>query len=310
MSLVCAKLGLLSLVSAVVLVAWPGWARAYEPFVDLSSLLDQRYYPATGGYFFGEQPIYLVFPPEGDANIELVFSKDGTEISRTPLRLEGYDGFPAFARLASPAPPVQGKGPGRYDISIWSDGKQIGALEYELAAESGGDPFAPKTSHSRKGPWEELAYVYVPPTETANRYVSVHLWTSLAEVGATRSANASVRLRRGETLVAESRSFVISSEDWAHGSAQLDKAGTDHKEPLRPSDLTGRDGAYLVEYQVEGRTVRTFSLQVSGGEIVASVRSGLDHSPPSDRLTPRKLHFTGSSAPIGIGELFWMQRMN
>ena len=27
MSLVCAKLGLLSLVSAVVLVAWPGWAR-------------------------------------------------------------------------------------------------------------------------------------------------------------------------------------------------------------------------------------------------------------------------------------------
>ncbi|MEZ4647900.1 MAG: hypothetical protein R3E97_03790 [Candidatus Eisenbacteria bacterium] len=308
MSLGFTRLGWPLIVGAALSLGTPARAGAYEPFVDFSSLLDQRYYPATGGYFFGEQPIYLIFPPDGAPSIELVFSKDGAELTRTPLRIERYDGFPAFARLAASAPPVQGKGPGRYEVSIWSDGASLGSLRYELTAESSGDPFAPKTAHLRKGPWEESAYLYVPPVETANRNVFVHLWTSLAETNAKGSAHASVALRRNGELVAESRDFVISGEDWAHGSGQLDKAGTDHRTPLSPSDLTARDGHYVIEYRVEGRTVRTFGFDVSGGAVVGDARSALDHAPANDRLTPRRLHFTGSSAPVGVGELFWLHR--
>lgn len=282
------------------LLTTPAWAQNYPPAVTYESLMGLRFYPATGGFLV--DGLWIVFPPDGDTPAEFIVRRpDGKVVATMPLRIMRTDNA-AFARLESSGPPLIVSEAGNYVIAVRVNQQEVTALPFTMRVETSGDPFNPGKAWYRDGLWNRTGFLSVR-SDDADKLVSVNLWTSLQEIPSANGQrqNVTVNIKRGATEIANGQS-VIDWNTWQPIRVGLRETRTGNP-PLKLSALT--DGAYTVEYRVQGRAVRAYPLRVQGGQIVRPPRNQLGASPATEFVSPRVIGRIGNEDVMQ--EVYWLE---
>jgi hypothetical protein len=304
------------IVLALLLVAAPSAARGQDnkPAGEYLSLLNMRFYEADGGFLV--DGLQLVFPPQGVRRAAFVLSRSGGgEVASVPLRIEPFGQFPAFGLLVPDGNPgvVKVGQPGDFVITIKVNDEVVSALPFSMKEEKGTDPFNPTRRFTREGPWKDLGF-FSNRVDDAEARVSFNWWTSLRELpNATGRQLLSVHVMRGGAEVASSNSPVVpSSNDWQFFRRELVEAasvGKPRREYLKRASLTAKDGEVLVVVKSNGQAVKSYRMQVKGGQLQSLDRSRLGYEPRADFISPRLIDTSsGSSSDYHMLEAYWLRK--
>lgn len=313
MTLTRARRGLLVL--ALLLAAAPAaLGQAQRPAAEYVSLLNLRFYEADGGFLV--DGVQLVFPPQGVRGATFVLSKaGGGEVASVPLRIEPFGAFPAFALLVPDGTPgvVKVGQSGDFVMAIKVDDQAVTSLPFSMKEEKGTDPFNPTRRFTREGPWRELGFLSAA-VEDAGAHVSFNWWMSLRELPSAAGRQlCTIHLMQGGQEVAASNSPVVpSAHDWQFFTRELVEAKTAGKptrQYLTKQALAAKDGEFTVVVKVNGQPVKSYRMQVKGGQIQTLGRSRLGHEPAADFVSPRLIDTSsGSSSNYRMLEAYWLQK--
>lgn len=132
-------------------------AQNFPSHVAMDALLDIRFFPEQGRFMMATS-VPVLFPPAGETKARLLIKKvGGSAVVTKNMIVEPWPPHAAFGNL-KPADGQMSFGPipaGDYVMSVEMNGKEISAYSFSLAAEQGGDPFNPKNSLVRTGPWSK-----------------------------------------------------------------------------------------------------------------------------------------------------------
>lgn len=269
-------------------------AAAQRPGTDVSTLLNQRFYPSSGD--FGADGLQMLFLPPGASPSLVVTNAAGRTVSEMPLGV-GDTGLPVFSIVGPQGPNgVHVEEPGTYTMSLMVDGESVGAITYTLVADQSTDPFNPGTTWSAEGPWRTLAYLS-QQTARPTEGLEFDYWVSTRETGG-RAATIALSLRRGGEEVAHSRSdYTVRNANWVYFDHDLVQPGEGfNRAPFTTSDLAAHDGRYDLVVLANGAPLKTYTVTVEGGQVRPHSRSALDHEPRSGFLSPRLMKILNSNA--------------
>ena len=303
-------------VLALLLAAAPNaLAQTNKPAAEFQSLLNLRFYEADGGFLV--DGVHLVFPPQGVRRATFVLSKaGGGEVASVPLRIEPFGAFPAFGLLVPDGTPgvVRVGQPGDFVMSIKVNGEAVSALPFSMKEEKGSDPFNPTRRFTREGPWRDLGFLSVRVDDAGAR-VSFNWWMSLRELPAGVSRPlCTVHVTQGGQEIAASNSPVVpSANDWQFFTRELVEArsvGKPTRQYLTRAALTAKDGEFAVVVKVSGQPVKSYRMQVKGGQIQTLERSRLGYEPAADFIAPRMIDTSsGSGSRYQMLETYWLQKL-
>jgi len=292
-------------VAFLLCIAAPAGAEM-SPAIDAVSLMDQRFYEQRGAFMI--EHLQLVFPQQATGALRLVIrSAAGAEVAAVDLRKEEM-GFEAFSDLRAQGPGILEVGqPGAYVIGVEHEGTMLTSFSFTMRVDTGDDPYNPKKSFTRVGPWSELAYL-AQPTGEPDRPLTLHWWSRLGQTPGVKHPQCTAELARGGSTVARTHSPIsVGTEIWQHLSRSLATTAA-KKGPFTQAMLTAQDGTYTVAVDCAGKRVRTYSLQVKDGRVVEIPRTQLGHQPPQDFLAPRRIDTSsGSGSRYKMENVFWMQ---
>jgi hypothetical protein len=177
--------------------------------------MELRFYENQGGFLV--EDLEVVFPPPGLKKATFVISRPNGEVVTTvSLRLEtplaNYSVFGMFKPDGVPGLAPIGVA-GDYVVSVHIDGQPITSLPFSMKREASNDPFNPKTTFVREGPWRDLAHFSVRVAEEEpDSHLEFSWWTSLRELPpGTKNPLVTLHLLYGGQEIAATRSPVVPS---------------------------------------------------------------------------------------------------
>ena len=296
---------------AALLVFSPlAFAQDYEPAAEYASLLGIGFYNQNGGFMVDK--LQLVFPPSEDQPVEFAISgSDGNKVVSLPMRIERWNGSPAFAGLRAPSGHpgiVRLEEPGDYVMSIHVGGKAVTSLPFSMKVESSGDPFNPRKNFTREGPWSTLGFLGTQ-VEKPDSPLRFYWWSCSRELsGGARSASCSVHIMRGgQEIAVGSKAVSVSGSNWRFLSVPFKQKTSDGERAFTKAMLCENDGDYQVVIKAKGETVKSFSATVEGGVLQRLPRCDLDTEPHTDFVSPRLIDMTdGYGGRNFMVDAFWV----
>jgi hypothetical protein len=293
----------------------PGVAgrQGLQPAIEYQSFMQLRFYENTGGFLV--EDLEVVFPPAGKGKATFVVARaNGQVVTTVPLRLETpLASFTAFGMLKPDGVPGNAPigQPGDYVLSVQIDGQPITTLPFSMKREASNDPFNPKTTFVREGPWRDLAYFSVEH-EQPGSHLQFNWWTSVRELPAGTPSRPLVTLHilHGGQEIAATRSPVVPTQtDWQFLYQEFVVPGT----PVRwmtLADLTKKDGEYTVVAKVGGKPFKSYKAEVRGGQLQRHPRNSMNTSPRTDFISPRLVDTSSrSTSSYTMRETFWVRKM-
>ena len=297
----------LTLLLAGLAGGWSVAAQARMPTAAMDSLLNMRFYEASGGFMI--EGIEVAFAPaDSDGWTIAIVDKDGNELSSQPLRLEPMQEFPAFAMLRAQGPGmIKSPGEGHFVMQVRQGDEVVTALPFALKQQRSGDEFNEKSTWLREGAWSELGYLAVRDGEP-DSHVTFNWWDSTRSVspGAAR-ASVTVHLMQGGKEVAVSNPAVIlSSPNWMFFSREL--ALTQGGQYLTKAGLEKMDGAFTIEVRDAGKGIRSFAVRIKDGAIQQLDRAKMTYSAHQEILLPRTVDTSsGSNSSYHLLDVSWVK---
>lgn len=285
----------------VFLLAGVPYARAHEPIVDMTSLLNTRFYD-NGNILF--ETVDIVFAPDEPVSGAIEIHDAGGTL------LQRFGFFPSyrfrdkvFGRLQADGHALwQAPGAGRYSIVFDIDGSVATRFDVSVSASGGDDPFDPATTLRYDGPWRVLGYL-AKRAWRDTQLIDLVVWVGGLDLSpGTRSDDSIAILQRDGSQIGHSRigSGHIASGHFRQTTYALfapHEARRAHEAPpIGVSDLV--DGTYelRIERVSDATPIRRFVFTVSGGVIEADPRGRLDHTPRETLLSPRVYRKGGNYA--------------
>lgn len=282
------------------------FAQQYQPAVDFTSLMNLRFYNQSGGFMI--ENLTMVFPPENYNKIEFEISTPSGESKyKTSLRLQKWDNFPAFANLAPNGPGiVHLKQTGDFIIDIKVDDKVVSRFPFKLNEKKSSDPFNPKMTYTRNGPWKNLAY-FSYEQDRPGYLLKFNWWMNSSEAGSGKNAKVTVHLMKGNREIARSQNDVVVSDvNWRQFNCNLVTIEKRSRQ-FTINDLTKENGNYSVVLKADGKPFKTYSFTVSGGRVNELPQNNLDYSPHENFIAPRVLdRSSGSNSSYKILNAVWV----
>ncbi len=282
------------------------WAQENSPAFEFQSLMNQRFYEDHGSLMI--EYSQLVFPPANLSQVSIdVVRKSGELVGEVAMRAQPSDHFSMFSFLTA-----QGTGmikleqAGDFVLRGKVNGQVVTQMPFSMAVEKGGDAFNPQTKYHRKGPWEELAFLYQDENspEAAMQFC---WWTNTRELPQGGSRNVSARLLRGSEEVAFTRSVVVSQSEWQFCLQDLMFTQDGGKRRVTAKALAQMDGDYTIALKTDkSDAFRSYSLSVKGGKIQPHPRSALDVQPHAGFLVPRMIDQLHSGRATNLLDLYWV----
>ena len=280
-----------------------------RPAAEYHSLLNMRF-SETG--VLSLKGLQLVFPPQGREPMLLTISRSsGEELFRLPLRFESYSSFPVFGELA----PIDELGEinlrqaGDFVLTIKIADRAITRLPFTVRDEREG-PYEMPKKFLREGPWRDLAYFSVR-SDDPSANIDFNWWMSLRElqIGMTNPL-VTIRLMRGSREIARSRDPVApNSIDWQFFTSALIQTRNSGPRYLTLDELTKRDGDYLLIVEANGEPIKSYRVEVKGGQLQRPDQSRLDFEPHVDFISPRLIDTSTSfSSHYPIRDVYWVRR--
>ena len=295
--------------------AAPGQASAqtYKPAVEYQSFMQLRFYEDQGNFLV--EGLEVVFPPAGTRKATFVVSRQGGgAVASVPLRLEAplatYTMFGMYRPDGVPGNANVGE-PGDYVLSVQIDGQPITTLPFTMKRESNNDPFNPRTTFVREGPWRDLAY-FSDRTEQPGGNLRFNWWTSLRELpaGTPQRPLVTLHILHGGQEIAATRSpVVVSQTDWQFFEQEFEAAGAKPARWLTLADLTKKDGEYTVVAKVNGKPFKSYRADVRGGQLQRHPRNSLDTRPHTDFISPRMVDTSaGTTSRYVMRDTYWVRK--
>ena len=283
----------------------------YKPAIEYQYLMELRFYENQGGFLV--ESLEVVFPPPGLKKATFVISRaNGDVVTEVPLRLEtplaSYTAFGMFLpdAVAGLAPIGE---PGDYVLSVKVDGQAITSLPFTMKREASSDPFNPKNTFVREGPWRDLAHFSVR-TDEPDSHLEFSWWTSLRELPpGTKNPMVTLHLMYGGQEIAATRSPVVPTQtDWQFLRHEFVLPVT----PVRwmtLADLTKRDGEYTVVAKVNGTPFKSYKAEVKGGQLQRHPRNSMDMEPHSAFISPRQVDTSSrTSSRYSMRDVYWIRK--
>jgi hypothetical protein len=285
--------------------------QTYPPAIEYQSFMQLRFYENRGGFLV--EDLEVVFPPSGPQKATFIISRpDGRVVSSVPLRLEtplaSYAAFGMFKPDAVSGLAEVGE-PGDYVLSVQVDGRPITTLPFSMKREASNDPFNPKTTFVREGPWRDLAYFSDRP-EVPDSHLEFNWWTSLRELPpGTKNPLVTLHLLYGGQEIAATRSPVVPTQtDWQFLYHEL----VISEKPVRwmtLADLTKRDGEYTLVAKVNGKPFKSYRAEVRGGQLQRHPRNSLDTQPHTDFISPRLVDTSSrTTSSYAMRDTYWVRK--
>ena len=298
---------------AAGLVAAGQTAPTYKLAVEFQSFMNLRFYEEQGNFLV--EGLEVVFPPAGSKKATFVVTRaTGAAVASVPLRLESplasYNMFGMYLPDSVPGNANIGE-PGDYVLSVQVDGQALTTLPFSMKKESNNDPFNPRTTFVREGPWRDLAY-FSDRTEQPGSNLRFNWWTSLRELppGTPQRPLVTLHIQQGAQEIAATRSpVVVSQTDWQFFNQEFEALGSKPVRWLTLADLLKKDGEYTVVAKVNGKPFKTYRAEVRGGQLQRHPRNSLDTQPHTDFISPRMVDTSaGTTSRYVMLDAYWVKK--
>ena len=286
-------------------------SQTYKPAIEYQYLMELRFYENQGGFLV--EGLEVVFPPPGLKKATFVISKPNGEVVNTvPLRLEtplaSYTAFGMFLpdAVAGLAPIGE---PGDYVLSVQIDGQPITSLPFSMKREASSDPYNPKNTFVREGPWRDLAHFSV--TEDPDSHLEFSWWTSLRELPpGTKNPMVTLHLMYGGREIAATRSPVVPTQtDWQFLRHEFHFPAEPKVRWMTLADLTKRDGEYTVVAKVNGTPFKSYKAEVKGGQLQRHPRNRMDIEPHTSFISPRQVDTSSrTTSRYSMRDVYWIRK--
>jgi len=286
--------------------------QANQPAIEYQFLMEMRFYENQGGYLV--EDLEVVFPPSAGRKATFVISRsDGGVVTQVPLRLEtplaSYTAFGMFKPNAVAGLAPIGE-PGDYVLSVQIDGQPITSLPFTMKREASSDPFNPKNTFVREGPWRDLAHFSVE-TENPDSHLEFSWWTSLRELPpGTKNPMVTLEVLLGGQEIASTRSPVVPTQtDWQFLRQEFHFPAEKQVRWMTMADLTKRDGVYTVVAKVNGKPFKSYKAEVRGGQLQRHPRNAMSMAPHTAFISPRQVDTSSrTSSRYSMRDTFWVSR--
>lgn len=286
--------------------------QTYKPAIEFQSLMQLRFYEEQGNFLV--EGLEVVFPPAGSKKATFVITRaGGAAVASVPLRLESplasYTMFGMYLPDGVPGSANVGE-PGDYVLSVQADGQPMTTLPFSMKRESNNDPFNPRTTFVREGPWRDLAY-FSSGTDAPDSHLEFNWWTSLRELPpGTKNNLVTLHVMRGAQEVAATRSpVVITQTDWQFFYQEFHFPTEKQVRWMTLADLTKTDGEYAVVAKVNGKPFKTYRAEVRGGQLQRHPRNSLDTQPHTDFISPRLVDTSSrTTSNYAMRDTYWVKK--
>jgi len=285
---------------------------AQEPAAEFQSLLNMRYYEPNGGFLVDD--LQLAFAPRGNENISFVVTrKTGEEVARVPLRMERLRTFEAFRSLHPNGVPgvIRIGQSGDFLMELRVGDRTITRMPISLKEEKSSDPYNPKTTFVREGPWRDVAY-FSSPIDKPETPMKFNFWMSLRELpsGVKRPA-VTVHVLLGGREIATTPSHVVADYfDWQFFKVELvQPKGVDATQWLTLESLKKRDGDLTIVLKANGQPFKTYHAQIRGGNPVGLPRNQMEFEPHTEFIPTRLVDLSrDGGCDYCMLDLFWVSK--
>jgi len=294
----------------LILIAGVGHAQSYKPAIEYQSLMNMRYYEATGGFLV--EDLQIVFPPASIGAAKLVITdQSGATVDTMPLRYEAME-FPAFGRFRAESgnPGIVRVGKtGSFVAAVIVDGQTITSMPFTLKEENSSDPFNPVKRFARGGPFADLAYFSVVPDDP-NGEVRFNWWMSMREMPGKGARVTLHVMNNGKEIAARTDPVITSDTDWQFTrQRQISVPTLPRNHWLTLADLTKLNGDLLVVVKANGQPIKTYKTTVSGGQIQRLPRNALNFEPHAEFISPRFIDTSsGTNSQYKMYEMYWLKK--
>jgi hypothetical protein len=274
--------------------------------------MELRFYENQGGFLV--EGLEVVFPPPGLRKATFVISRsNGDVVTEVPLRLETpLASYTAFGMFLPDA--VSGLAPigeaGDYVLSVLIDGQPITTLPFSMKREASNDPFNPKNTFVREGPWRDLAHFSVE-SDNPDSHVEFSWWTSLRELPpGTRNPLVTLHVLHGGQEIASTRSPVVPTQtDWQFLRQEFHFPAEPKVRWMTMSDLTKKDGVYTVVAKVNGKPFKSYQAEVRGGQLQRHPRNRMDTEPHTAFISPRQVDTSSrTTSRYSMRDVYWLRK--
>ncbi|MBC8031449.1 MAG: hypothetical protein H7Z16_15175 [Pyrinomonadaceae bacterium] len=287
-------------------------SQPYKPAIEYQFLMEMRFYENQGGFLV--EDLEVVFPPAGLKKATFVVSRaNGGVVTQVPLRLETpLASYTAFGMLKPDA--VAGLAPigeaGDYVLSVQIDGQPITSLPFSMKREASNDPFNPKNTFVREGPWRDLAHFSVV-TDEPDSHLEFSWWTSLRELPpGTKSPMVTLHVLYGGQEIAATRSPVVPTQtDWQFLRQEFHFPTEKQVRWMTMADITKRDGEYTVVAKVNGKPFKSYKAEVRGGQLQRHPRNAMNMEPHTAFISPRQVDTSSrTSSRYSMRDTYWLRK--
>ncbi|MGH1366005.1 MAG: hypothetical protein ACRBF0_20770 [Calditrichia bacterium] len=265
-------------------------AQTYPPAAEYASLLGIGFYNQNGSFMVDK--LQLVFPPADDKPVEFVISKtNGDVVVSLPMRIERWNGYPAFAGLRAPSGhpgTVRLEEPGDYIMTINVGGEAATSVPFTMNMESSGDPFNPRKNFTREGPWSTLGFLG-DNVDKPDSPLLFYWWSNNRELPeGTSSASCSVHLmRNGKEIAISAKKISVSGTKWRFLRVPFKQKTSSGETSFTKSMLCEKDGEYKLVVKSKDKVVKSFKAQVKEGVLQRSPRCNLSSESNINFISPR-----------------------
>lgn len=284
----------------------------YQPAIEYQFLMEMRFYEEQGGYLV--ENLEVVFPPAGLRKATFVISRaNGGVVTEVPLRLETplatYTAFGMFKPNGVPGLAPIGE-PGNYVLSVLIDGQPVTSLPFSMKREASNDPFNPKNTFVREGPWRDLAHFSVE-SDNPDSHLEFSWWTSLRELPpGTRNPLVTLHVMHGGQEIASTRSPIVPTQtDWQFLRQEFHFPTEKKVRWMTMADITKRDGVYTVVAKVNGTPFKSYKAEVKGGQLQRHPRNAMTMQPHTSFISPRQIDTSSrTTSRYSMRDTYWVNR--
>jgi hypothetical protein len=286
-------------------------SQQYQPAIEYQYLMEMRFYENQGGFLV--EDLEVVFPPAGRNATFVISRSNGGVVTEVPLRLEtplaSYTAFGMFKPNAVSGLAPIGE-PGDYILSVQIDGQTITSLPFSMKRDASNDPFNPKNTFVREGPWRDLAHFSVE-TDREDSHLEFSWWTSLRELPpGTKNPMVTLHVLLGGQEIASTRSPIVPTQtDWQFLRQEFHFPAEKVVRWMTMADLTKRDGEYTVVAKVNGKPFKSYKAEVRGGQLQRHPRNAMNMEPHSAFISPRQVDTSSrTSSRYSMRDTYWVRK--
>ncbi len=285
-----------------------GFTQNYQPAMDYHSMMNIRFYEQTGGFLIETLPIF--FPPQDMNSVAFeIIDASGKSKLKSDVYVSKWQQFPIVdgIRPKGSAGNIKLGQAGSYVLRVTVAGKEITRIPFKMAAQNSGDPFNPKSTFTRQGPWSKLGFISANP-ERPDDAIAFNWWANTNEMPGGKGGKMTAHILKSGKEIAESRGFFVSKINWQSCSKSFRQSGTNFRNFFTLANLMANDGSYEIVLKAGDKIIRTYTLTVSGGTVQHHPRSAMDYTPHADYITPKVIfNNTGSGSNNKMFDAYWVE---